>query len=55
MLRIVFPYAKDLAPKITLPSFPKPISELYDPAALLLTYPELLTECERVFGLYKVC
>lgn len=55
ILRIMLPYAKDHAPKITLPSFPKPISELYDPATLMLTYPELLTECERVYGLYKVC
>ena len=51
ILRIVLLYAKDLAPSVTLLSFPKLISELYDPAALLLTYSELLTERKRVYGL----
>ena len=54
VLRLVPPYAKELVPKITLPSYPKPITDLYDPAALLLTYPDLLTECKRVYALYKV-
>ena len=54
ILRLVSPYAKDLAPKATLPSYPKPITDLYDPAALLLTYPNLLTECQRVYALCKV-
>jgi len=54
ILRLVSPYANDLAPKVTLPSYPKPITDLYDPAALLLTYPNLLTECHRVYALYKV-
>ena len=34
ILRIVLLYAKDLAPKVIFPSFPKLMSELYDPAAL---------------------
>ena len=54
VLRLVPPYAKELVPKITLPSYPKPITDLYDPAALLLTYPDLLTKCKRVYALYKV-
>ena len=54
VLRLVPPYAKELAPKIILPSYPKPITDLYDPAALLLTYPDLLMECKRVYGLYKI-
>ena len=55
ILRIVLPFAESLVPKVTLPDYSKPITELYNPSALLLTYPELLTECERVYGLYKVC
>ena len=55
ILRIVLPFTETLAPKVTLPDYPKPITELYNPSALLLTYAELLTACERVYGLYKVC
>ena len=57
ILRIVLPFAETLAPKVTLPDYPKPITELYNPSAQLLTYPELLTECERVYAydFYKVC
>jgi len=52
ILRLVSPYAKDLVPKVTLPSYLKPITDLYDLAALLLTYPNLLTECQQVYALY---
>ena len=54
VLRLVPPYAKDLALKDTLPSYPKPITDLYHPAVLLLTYPNLLKECKHVYALYKV-
>ena len=34
--------------------FPLPITELYNPAALDMEYPDLLKECEKVFDTIKV-
>jgi len=43
-----------ISPKIILSLYRKLITDLYDPSALLLTYPDLLMECKRAYGLYKV-
>jgi len=54
ILRVVKPFAKNFVPKMMLPDYPKPITGLYNPSALLLKYPELLKECETVCMSYKV-
>jgi len=36
-------------PTAKLPNFPKPLTELFDPDAVELTYSELLQKCDEVF------
>jgi len=51
ILRVVKPFARNFVPKMMLPDYPKPITRLYNPSALLL---KLLKECENVCMSYKV-
>ena len=46
ILKITPPYSKEFIPTLSLATYPKPIMELYNPAALELRYHDLLTECE---------
>ena len=54
ILKITDPYYKDFVPKLSRPEFPKPITELYDPIALTMSYTVLLKETEKVFDSIKV-
>lgn len=54
ILKITSPYSKEFIPTLSLASYPKPIMELYNPAALELRYHELLTECEKTVRSIKV-
>ena len=54
-LKITPPYAKDLVPALSLPTYPTPIMELYNPTALHFPYHDLLVEGETVLGSIKVC
>ena len=55
ILRIVQPFAANFVPTVTLSTYPKLLTELYDQSALSLSYPELLKKCETVYHSYKVC
>ena len=54
ILKLISPYSKFFIPVQTLPTFPKLITELCDNQALLLTYSDVLTKCEKVFDSIKV-
>lgn len=54
ILKITPPYSKEFIPTLSLATYPKPIMELYNPAALELRYHELLTECEKTMKSIKV-
>ena len=54
ILKITDPYYKHFIPTLSKPEFPKPITELYDPTALTMSYPVLLKESEKVFDSVKV-
>ena len=54
ILKLITPYSNFFIPVQTLPTFPKLITALYDNQTLLLTYPDLLTKCEKVFDSIKV-
>ena len=54
ILKLVSPYSKSFIPMQALPTFPKLITKFYDNQDLLLTYPDLLTKCEKVFDSIKV-
>lgn len=54
ILKITPPYSKEFIPTLSLATYPKPIMELYNPAALELRYHELLTECEKTIKSIKV-
>ena len=55
ILKITDPFYKDFVPKLSKPEFPKPITELYKPVALTMSYTVLLEEAEKVFECIKVC
>lgn len=46
VLSLIPPYADSYIPKSLLPTYPKPLSELYQPKFLELDYSHLLLECE---------
>ena len=46
ILSLVPEYQSSYIPKSSLPTFPKPLQDLYDPMLLNISYPELLTKCE---------
>jgi len=52
-LKVTPPYAKDLVLVLSLPTYPTPIMELYNPVALHFPYHDLL--CEAVLGGIRVC
>ena len=54
ILKITQPFAETFIPMLSQSVFPMPITELYNPAALDLEFPELLKECEKVFDSIKV-
>ena len=54
VLKITQPYAEAFIPKLSRSVFPMLITELYNPAALSMKYPDLLKECEKVFDSIKV-
>ena len=54
ILKITPPYSKEFIPTLSLAMYPKPIMELYNPAALELRYHDLLTECEKTINAVKV-
>ena len=54
ILKITPPYSKEFIPILSLAMYPKPIMELYNPAALELRYHGLLTECERTINSIEV-
>ena len=54
ILKIVQPYAQSFVPTAALSTYPRPISDLYDPSTLQLNYRDLLAECEKVYDSYKV-
>ena len=54
ILKITPPYSGEFIPTICKDSFPKPISELYNPEALHMDYLSLLNECETMFESLKV-
>ena len=54
ILRVTSPYSEQFVPEFSGPSFPKLISELYDPKMLHSTYTELLTECDKAAAMIKV-
>lgn len=47
ILSIIKPYSDSYIPKVTIPSFPKPLQELYNKKFLELSYTELLSACEK--------
>lgn len=49
ILKIINPYADNFIPTPCLPSFPKPLTDLYNPAALQMEYLDLIHECEQLF------
>ena len=54
ILKVVPPYCESYIPKLANNSFPKPVTELYNPEALHLGYIELISECEKVYANMKV-
>ena len=54
ILKIVQPYAQAFVPTATLSTYPKPISDLYDPSTLQLNYRDLLAVCDKVYDSYEV-
>lgn len=54
ILKITEPFAKTFIPMLSQSVFPLPITELYNPTALDMEYPDLLKECEKVFDSIKV-
>ena len=55
ILKITSPYSKQFIPLCMNESLPKPVSELYDPAALELDYLSLLSKCEEIARNLQVC
>ena len=54
ILKIVQPYAQSFVPTAALSTYPRSISDLYNPSTLQLNYRDLLAECEKVYDSYKV-
>ena len=54
ILRITPPFAESFIPRLSLSTFPQPLTEYYKPAALDLSYPDWLKECEETFESIKV-
>jgi len=55
LFKILRPYHKEFIPKLASEEFPRPISEMYNPATLSMNYTELLKESEKAFDKLKVC
>ena len=54
ILKVTEPFHEAFIPQLSLPSFPQPITELYNPATLEMNYHDLVMECEKVFSTIKV-
>ena len=54
ILKITHPYSEEFIPKSCLSTFPKPLTDLYNPECLQKEYHELLSECEQVFSTITV-
>ena len=50
ILKITTPYSEQFVPTSSISTFPKPITELYNPNALSWEYIDIVKECERVFN-----
>ena len=47
-------FSNSYVPVSHLPNFPKPLTELFDPTAITLSYPELLQQCEELYNNYVI-
>ena len=54
IFKMVKPYADSFVPVMDREDYPKPLSELYNPALLTIGYLDLLKECEKTFSSIKV-
>ncbi len=54
ILKITPPYSNQFIPSSSTETLPTPISELYDPDTLQLSYVDLLTKCEEIGKNIKV-
>jgi hypothetical protein len=54
ILKITTPYSEQFVPTSSISTFPKPITELYNPNALSWEYIDIVKECERVFSTLQV-
>ena len=49
LLSITPPFAKEVIPRLSLSTYPKPLMEYYNLATLDMKYPDLLKKCETVY------
>ena len=54
ILKITNPYADSFIPVSTIPSFPKPLADLYNPSSLQMDCLTLIKECEVIFSTLQV-
>ena len=54
ILRITKPYFEEYIPKSSQLDFPRPLTDLYNPDALRMTYTDLLSESEKIVTDIKV-
>ena len=54
ILKITNPYADSFIPVSTIPSFPKPLADFYNPSFLQMDYLTLMKECEVIFSTLQV-
>ena len=54
ILSLVPEYADAYIPKTLTSNFPRPLSELFDPNTVNLTFDELLTKCEEVYDTFTI-
>ena len=47
-------FSDSYIPVNCLPDFPKPLTNLFDPSAISLSYPDLLKKCDEVYDIYIV-
>ena len=52
LLSTILDFSNSYVPVSHLPKFPKPLTELFDPTAMTLSYPELLQQCEELYKNY---
>ena len=54
LLSTIPDFSDSYVPVSHLPNFPKPLTELFDPTAMTLSYPELLQQCEELYNSYVI-